>query len=247
MHAIQNIQVVFKRELRSYFESPVAYVFMVGFLILTGFLTFSVSQFYERGAADLGQFFSWHAWVYLLLVPASTMGLWAEERRSGTMELLFTMPVTMMQTIIAKFLAAWLFIVLGLVLTFPIVLTTAFLGNPDMGAVVCGYIGSALMAGAYVAIGMLMSSSTRSQVIGFVTALLTCLVMLLAGFPPVTNMFAKWAPSWVVDAVASIGFTTYFQSMQRGVIDVRDISYFLSIVVFSIVATHLVLNNRKSA
>lgn len=242
-----NVMTIFKREIRSYFESPVAYVFMVGFLMLTGFLTFSVSQFFERGAADLGQFFFWHSWVYLLLVPAATMSLWAEERRSGTIELLFTMPVTMTQTIVAKFLAAWLFIVLGLALTFPIVITTIHLGSPDMGVIVCGYLGSALMAAAYVAIGMLMSSLTRSQVIGFVLALLTCLVLLLAGFPPVTNMFSQWAPAWLVDVVASFGFTTYFESMQRGVIDIRDIGYYVSVVVFAIFATHVVLDNRKSA
>ena len=247
MQAARNISVIFKREIKSYFESPVAYVFMIVFLVLTGFLTFSVSRFYENKTADLQQFFFWHSWVYLLLVPAATMGLWAEERRSGTIELLFTMPVTMMQTIIAKFLAAWLFIVLGLVFTFPIVITTEFLGNPDMGVIFCGYFGSALMAGAYVSIGMLMSSTTRSQVIGFVLALLTCLALLLAGFPPVTSMFAKWAPTWVVDLIASFGFTTYFDSMQRGVIDIRDVGYYLSVMIFTVFATHLVLDNRKSA
>ncbi|MDA1044318.1 MAG: ABC transporter permease subunit [Verrucomicrobia bacterium] len=247
MQAVRNILVIFKREIKSYFESPVAYVFMIVFLVLTGFLTFSVSQFYENKTADLQQFFFWHAWVYLLLVPAATMSLWAEERRSGTIELLFTMPVTMMQTIVAKFLAAWLFIVLGLAFTFPIVITTEFLGNPDMGIIFCGYFGSALMAGAYVAIGMLMSSTTRSQVIGFVLALLTCLALLLAGFPPVTNMFSKWAPTWVVDLIAAFGFTTYFDSMQRGVIDIRDVGYYLSVMIFTIFATHLVLDSRKSA
>ncbi len=247
MSGFQNTSTIFKREIRSYFESPVAYVFMVGFLVLTGFLTFSVSQFYERGVADLQQFFFWHSWVYLLLVPAATMGLWAEERRSGTIELLFTMPITMTQTILGKFLAAWLFIVIGLLLTFPIVITTAALGDPDAGVVFCGYLGSALMAGAYVAIGMLMSSMTRSQVIGFVLALLTCLLFLLAGFPPVTNLFSSWAPGWLVDGVASLGFTTYYESMQRGVIDLRDIAYFASIIIFAGAATHLVLENRKSA
>ncbi|MBT3296344.1 MAG: ABC transporter permease subunit, partial [Verrucomicrobia bacterium] len=164
MDSIHNIGAIFRRELKAYFESPVAYVFTVVFLLLTGFLTFSVARFYERGVADLTPFFFWHPWVYLLLVPAATMSLWAEERRSGTVELLLTMPITMFEAIIGKFLAAWLFIAMGVILTFPVVITAAYLGNPDMGVILAAYLGSILLAGAYVSVGMLTSSMSRSQV-----------------------------------------------------------------------------------
>lgn len=247
MEGIQNSLAIFKRELKSYFESPVAYVFLVSFLLLTGFLTFSVARFYERQTADLEVFFTFHPWVYLLLVPAATMGLWAEERRTGTIELLLTMPVTLMQTVLGKFLAAWLFITLGIVLTCPIVLTTCYLGNPDLGVILCGYIGSILMAGAYVAVGMMTSAMTRSQVIAFVVSLLICLLLLLAGWPPVTNLFSQWAPAWLVEGVASFSFTSHFESIKRGVIDLRDLAYYASVMVFMIAGTHMVLENRSAA
>ena len=247
MDSLRNVWAVFKRNLKAYFESPVAYVFVVVFLLLSGFLTFSVSQFYEARAADLQPFFFWHPWIYLLLVPAATMGLWAEERRAGTIELLLTMPITMMQAILGKFLAAWVFIGIGVALTFPIVITTAYLGHPDMGVVVGGYLGSILLAGACVSVGMLTSSMTRSQVIGFVLSLLVCLLLVLAGWPPVTGIFVKWAPNWLVDAVAALSFMPHFESIQRGVIDLRDIAYYVSVMIFMIAATHVVLDNRKSA
>lgn len=247
MESIQNTGAVFKRELKSYFESPVAYVFLVGFLVLTGFLTFSVTRFYERQVADLQPFFFWHPWVYLLLVPAATMGLWAEERRTGTIELLLTMPVTLLQAIMGKFLAGWLFITIGLACTFPVVLTASYLGRPDMGVIFCGYVGSALMAGAYVSVGMLTSAMTRSQVIAFVVSLLLCLLLLLAGWPPVTSLFTQWAPSWLVEAIAAFSFTPHFESLQRGVIDARDLTYYLSVMVFMIAGTQIVLANRTAA
>jgi len=244
---MRNVWVVMKRELKSYFEAPVAYVFMVGFLVLTGFLTFFVTRFYERRIADLQPFFFWHPWVYLLLVPAAAMGLWAEERRTGTIELLLTMPITLAEAVLGKFLAAWLFIIIGIALTFPIVITTFYLGNPDAGVIISGYFGTILLAGAYVSVGMLTSAMTRSQVISFVMSLLLCLLLLLAGWPPVTDIFVRWAPNWLVNAVASISFMPHFESMQRGVIDVRDIVYYVSVIVFMFSATLLVLENRKSA
>ncbi|MBT7700595.1 MAG: ABC transporter permease [Verrucomicrobia bacterium] len=247
MDSIHNIGAIFRRELKAYFESPVAYVFTVVFLLLTGFLTFSVARFYERGVADLTPFFFWHPWVYLLLVPAATMSLWAEERRSGTVELLLTMPITMFEAIVGKFLAAWLFIAMGVILTFPVVITAAYLGNPDMGVILAAYLGSILLAGAYVSVGMLTSSMSRSQVIGFVLGLLGCLLLLLAGWEPITGFFVRWAPGWLVNAVASISFMPHYDAMQRGVIDLQDIAYYLSVMVLMIFATHLVLDNRKSA
>lgn len=242
-----NVLTILKRELRSYFESPVAYVFMVVFLLLTGFMTFSIAQMFERNEASLKMFFTWHPWVYLLLVPAATMGLWAEERRRGTIELLLTMPVTLMETILGKFLAAWTFILIGLFFTFPIVITVCYLGNPDMGAIFSGYLGSALMAGAYVSVGMLTSAMTRSQVIGFVLSLMICLVLILAGWPPITNFFVQWAPAWLVDSITTCSFIPHFESIQRGVIDIRDIVYYVSIIILMVYATNLVVDNRKSA
>jgi len=238
---------VFKREFTSYFEAPVAYVFMVVFLALTGFLTFSVSGFYERNMADLQPFFFWQPWVYLLLVPAATMGLWAEERRAGTIEVLLTMPVTVFEAVFGKFLAAWLFLTLSILLTFPIVLTTFYLGNPDPGTILSGYLGSILLAGAYVSVGMLASSLTRSQVISFVLALLICLLLLLAGWEPITGFFVRWAPNWLVAGVAAASFMPHFESMQRGVIDLGDIGYYASVIVFMTLATCVVVDNRKSA
>lgn len=248
MTSVTNTLTVFKRELKSYFESPVAYVFLVVFLALTGFLTFSVTQFYERRVADLQPFFFWHPWVYLLLVPAATMGLWAEERRTGSIELLLTMPVTMLQAVMGKFLAAWLFMAIAVALTFPLLITTYYLGSPDLGVVVCGYVGSVLLAGACVSVGMLTSSMTRSQVISFVLALVFCLFLLISGWPPVTNVFARWESlNWLVEAIAAFSFMPHFESMQRGVLDLRDIVYYASVMVFMIAGTHIVLDNRKSA
>jgi ABC-2 type transport system permease protein len=247
MNSARNVFTVFRREVRSYFESPVAYVFLVVFLALVGFLTFSATQFYERQAADLQPFFFWHPWVYLLLVPAATMGLWAEERRRGSIELLLTMPITLMQAILGKFLAAWTFMAIAVALTFPVVLTTVYLGNPDMGVVICGYAGSILLAGACVSIGMFTSSMTRSQVISFVLALVFCLVLMIAGWPPVTNFFVKWAPNWLVEGVAAFSLMPHFESMQRGVLDLRDILYYASVMVFMTAATQVLLDNRKSA
>jgi len=238
---------IFKRELKAYFESPVAYVFLIVFLILLGFLTFSVTQFYERNTADLQPFFFWFPWVFLLLVPAASMTLWAEERRAGTIELLLTMPITLTQAILGKFLAAWAFITIGIFLTFPVVLTTIYLGAPDMGVIFAGYLGTILLAGAYVSVGMLTSSMTKSTVISFVLGLIFCLIFILAGWTPVTSFFDKWAPNWLVNAVASISFMPHFESMQRGVIDLRDIVYYLSVIIFMIIACHIVLENRKAA
>ena len=248
MDNVRNTFAIFKRELKSYFESPVAYVFMVVFLILIGFLTFSVHHFYERRIADLQPFFFWHPWVFLLLMPTATMGLWAEERRSGTIELLLTMPITMTQAIVGKFLAAWLFIVMAIALTIPTMVgTVCYLGNPDIGVIICGYTGSILLAGACAAVGMLTSSITRNQVISFVLALSICLLLLLAGWEPVTGLLSSWAPAWLVNGIASLSFMPHFDAIQRGVLDLKDIAYYISVMIFMIFATHVVLGNRKSA
>jgi ABC-2 type transport system permease protein len=239
--------IMLRRELKSYFQSPIAYVFLVGFLLLVGFLTFMVGGFFEMGQADLRFFFFWHPWVYLLLVPAASMRLWAEERKSGTIELLLTLPVTLPQALAAKFLAAWLFLILALALTSPIVFTGLYLGHPDLGAIVAGYVGSALLAGAYLSVGLFASALTRNQVISFVVALLICLFLLLAGWPPVVSMFNRWAPDWLVRTVAAFGVMPYFESATRGVLDIRDIAYFLSVMVVLLLATHWTVENRKGS
>ena len=243
-----KVKTVFGREFKSYFDSPVAYVFLVAFLVLVGFLTFGVAMFYERRQADLTPFFFWHPWVYLLLVPAATMGLWAEERRNGTIELLLTLPVTLWEALIGKFLAAWAFIGIALALTFPIVCTAAWLGSPDFGAVFCGYLGSFLLAGAATAIGVFASSLSRSQVIGFVIALAVTFLMLIIGFDPVVNAVANWGvPSGIVNAVANCSLLQHFESMRRGVVDFADIGYYAGVIVFMLTAAQVVTDSRKAS
>ncbi len=243
-----KIKTVFGREFKSYFDSPVAYVFLVAFLVLVGFLTFGVAMFYERRQADLTPFFFWHPWVYLLLVPAATMGLWAEERRNGTIELLLTLPVTLWEALIGKFLAAWAFIGIALALTFPVVCTAAWLGSPDFGAVFCGYLGSFLLAGAATAIGVFASSLSRSQVIGFVIALALTFLLLIIGFDPVVNAVAGWGvPSSIVNGIASCSLLQHFESMRRGVVDFADIGYYVGVIVFMLAAAQVVTDSRKAS
>ena len=244
--SIRNIKAIIKRELSCYFTSPVAYVFMVIFLLLCGFFTFSVSHFYEIGQADLRAFFQWHPWIYLFLVPSVAMRLWSEEKRLGTIELLLTLPITTFQAVIGKFLSAWIFISICLFFTFPMVLTVLYLGNPDLGVIFCAYCGSLLMAGAYLSIGSFTSSITRNQVISFILSVVICLFLVLAGWPPVTYFFSGWAPSWVIDFLAGLSFMTHYESIQRGVLDIRDIVYFISVIVFMLSLTGVILQNYRS-
>ncbi|MFA5688818.1 MAG: ABC transporter permease [Kiritimatiellales bacterium] len=239
-----HVLAVLKREWKSYFDSPVAYVFIIIFLMLAGFFTFAVSRFFEAGQADLRGFFMWHPWLYMILVPAVAMRLWAEERRSGTIELLFTVSVTPWQAILGKFFAAWLFLILALALTFPVALTAAYLGSPDFGTIAAGYLGSALLAGAYLSAGMFTSALTRNQVISFILAVVIGMFLILAGYPPVTDLLARHAPVWVVDGVAAFSFMPHFETLQRGVIDVRDLLYFASVMIFMLFATQVVLKNK---
>src|SRR4029079_2045944 len=231
MNAWANIKTITKRELGAYFSSPLAYIFIVIFLLLCGFFTFMVGGFFERGEASLVRpFFDWHPWFYLFLVPAVGMRLWAEERRVGTLELLLTMPITAWQAIVGKFLASWLFLALALALTFPIVLTVNYLGSPDNGVIFCGYIGSFLLAGAYLAVGCVTSAMTRNQVISFIVSVVVCLFLILAGWPPITNLLMSWdAPAWLVNTVSGFSVIPHFDGFQRGVLDSRDIIFFGSI------------------
>lgn len=238
------VKTILAREWAAYFNSPIAYVFLVIFLVLTGFFTFAVAGFYENGQADLRPFFFWHPWLYLIFVPAVTMRLWSEEHKSGTVELLLTLSVRPGQAILAKFLAAWFFLGLGLLLTFPMVLTAFYLGQPDPGIILSGYLGSFLLAGAYIAVGQFASALTRNQVIGFVIGVFVGLFLLLAGFPPVTELLTRWAPAWLVDGVAGFSFMQHYDMLQRGLISFEDLVYFGSVIAFMLVATHAALTRR---
>src|SRR3954471_19906405 len=238
MNAWANIRTIAKREIGGYFASPVAYVFIVIFLLLTGFFTFMAGGFFERGEASLVSFFLWHPWLYLFLVPAVGMRLWSEERRMGTMELLLTFPITTWQAILGKFLASWIFLALALALTFPIWWTVNYLGNPDNGVIFAGYLGSFLMAGAYLAISCMTSAMTRNQVVSFIVSVVICLLLILAGWPPVTKLVDHLSEgSRLTETVAAFSVMTHFEGFQRGVIDSRDIIFFVAVMVFSLFAT----------
>jgi ABC-2 type transport system permease protein len=237
---------VMRRELSGYFATPVAYVFLIIFLVMTGVFAFYLGNFYERGYADLNPFFRFHPWLYLFLVPAISMRLWAEERRSGTIELLFTLPMTTLQAVLGKFLAAWLFLGLALLLTLPMWITVNYLGSPDNGVILAAYFGSWLMAGGFLAIGSCMSALTRNQVVAFILSIVVCFLFLLSGLPMVMNLFTGWAPQIVLDGIASLSFLKHFTDISKGVIDLRDLVYFLLVIGFWLLANVLILDMKKA-
>ena len=240
------IAALFRRELQSYFATPVAYVFIVIFLLLMGAFTFYLGGFYERVQADLGAFFNYHPWLYLFLVPAISMRLWAEERKTGSVELLMTLPITPWQAVLGKFLAAWAFTGIALLLTFPIWVTVNYLGDPDNGAILAAYVGSFLMAGGFLAIGSCLSATTRNQVIAFVITVVVCFGFLLSGFPLVLDLFSGWAPQVIVDGIASLSFLTHFASISKGVIDLRDLVYFGLVIATFLYANTIVLQWKQA-
>ncbi len=240
------VMAIMRRELRAYFVTPLAYVFIVIFLIGANVLTFYVGHFYARGLADLQPFFEFHPWLYLFLVPALSMRLWAEERKSGTLELLLTLPVSLTQAMLGKFLAAWAFIALALALTGPIWLTVNYLGHPDNGVILAGYLGSLLMAGAFLAIGCCLSTLTRSQVVAFVLTAAMCFVLLLAGDSTVLDMLTGIVPPWLLHAIAALSLLTHFESISRGVLDLRDTLYFVLSIVFWLTAGVMLLELGRS-
>ncbi|MCX7138718.1 MAG: ABC transporter permease [Proteobacteria bacterium] len=244
--ALASVLSITKRETVSYFSSPVAYVFLVIFLLLTGFFTFTVGNFFERGEASLVSFFTWHPWLYLFLVPAAGMRLWSEERRLGTLELLLTMPITTWQAIVGKFLASWIFLILALALTFPVWITVNWLGRPDNGVIFAGYVGSALLSGAYLAISCMTSAMTRNQVISFIVSVVLCLFLILAGFTPVTDLLVRWANPSVVQTIAAFSVMTHFEGFQRGVLDLRDIVFFVSLIGFALFTTGVVIRGHRA-
>jgi ABC-2 type transport system permease protein len=241
-----NLGVIIRRELASYFATPVAYVFIVIFLVMAGAFTFYLGNFYEREIADLQPFFQFHPWLYLFLVPAIGMRLWAEERKSGTVELLLTLPVTAGEAVFGKFVAAWLFVGLALALTFPIWITVNILGDPDNGVIVAGYLGSWLMAGGFLAISACLSAVTRNQVVAFIVSVVVCFAFLLSGLPMVLDVFRGWLPQSVVDAVADLSFLSHFNSISRGVVDVRDLVYFVLVIGFWLFANRILVEIKKA-
>jgi ABC-2 type transport system permease protein len=243
---MRNVGIIMRRELASYFATPLAYVFILIFLVLASLFTFYIGGFYERGQADMDSFFGFQPWLYLFLIPALSMRLWAEERKSGSIELLMTQPVLLWDAVLGKFLAAWAFTALALALTFPLWLTVNYLGKPDNGAILAAYFGSALLAGGFLAIGSCMSALTRNQVIAFILGVAACFAFLLAGFPMVLDVFRSWAPLALVDAIASLSFLTHFESIAKGVIDVRDLLYFAMLIGFFLLATTIALELRKA-
>lgn len=243
---MSGVLAVFKRELKSYFATPIAYVFIVIFLIASGLCTFYFLGFYESGQADLSAFFYMHPWLYLFLVPALSMRLWAEERKSGSIELLMTLPLEMWQVVTGKFLAAWVFTGIALALTFPIWITVRYLGDPDNGVIFAAYLGSFLMAGSFLAVGACISAATKNQVIAFILSFITCFMLLAVGVQLVQQVMSAWAPQWLVDGLASLSFQTHFDFISKGVIDLRDIVYFALLIGVCLYANAIVLQLKKA-
>lgn len=242
-----NVWTICRRELSGYFGTPIAYVFLAIFVFLSGIFAFYIGDFFGGGQADLQAFFQFHPWLYLFLIPALAMRLWAEERRAGTIELLFTLPVTMVEAVMGKFLAAWIFTAIALSLTFPLWITVNYLGDPDNGVILAGYLGSLLMAGAFLAIGSCISALTRNQVIAFVVSGVVCLGFVLSGFPLVLELVDALAPAIVVDAVRSFSFLTHFQAISKGVLQAGDVVYFVSLIVFWLFVNAVAIEWRKAA
>ena len=238
---------VFRRELKSYFNTPLAYIFIVIFLFLTGIFTFYLGSFFNRGQAALTPFFNFHPWLYLFLVPALAMRLWAEERKSGAIELLLTLPVSLWSTVLGKFLAAWVFVTIALSLPFPMWITVNYLGQPDHGVIIASYLGSVLMAGGYLAIGSCVSAATKNQVIALVISVVVCFLFTVSGAPIVLDFFAAWAPQLLLDAIASFSFLTHFNAIQNGVIDLRDLIYFVSLILLWLFANLLIVDLKKAS
>jgi len=244
---MRTLRVIFCREFGSYFATPLAAVFLVIFLFLCGIFTFNFGGLFERGQADMRPFFQYHPWLFLFLVPAIAMRTWAEERRLGTIELLMTLPVRLRDLVLGKFLAAWAFCGLALALTFPVWLTVTYLGEPDHGVIAASYLGSFLMAGSFLAIGSCLSALTKNQVIAFILCVIVCFVMLLIGYPVFLGYLTGWAPEFLVDAVASWSFLTHFDALSRGVVDLRDVLFFGSVIAVFLFVNALVLDWKKAA
>ncbi|MEC8950894.1 MAG: ABC transporter permease subunit [Pseudomonadota bacterium] len=241
-----NLGIIFRRELLSYFATPLAYVFIVIFLITNGIFTFELGGFYVRGQADLLPFFSFHPWLYLFMVPAIAMTLWADERKTGSIELLLTLPIRLSEAVIGKFLAAWVLTGIALLLTFPIWITVNYLGNPDNGVIVAAYMGSWFMAGGFLAIGSCLSACTKNPVIAFILTVAICFLFVIMGSPILLNAFPQWVPQVLVDAFSAMGFLTHFDSIARGVLDIRDFLFFTVFIAAWLLASAIVIEMKKA-
>ncbi len=244
---MSQIRIIARRELTAYFTTPLAFVFIAIFVALTGAFTFYIGHFFDRNQASLDTFFQYLPWLYLMLVPAVAMRLWAEERKSGTIEQLLTLPITTTDAVLGKFLAAWLFCGIALAMTFPLWLTVNVLGSPDNGVILIGYVGAFLMAGAFLSIGICMSALTRNQIIAFIAGAVVCFLFTLSGLDLVLNFFRPWAPLALIDVIASMSFLTRFEALSRGVIELRDLVFFLSLMAFWLFATVMAVDARKAA
>jgi ABC-2 type transport system permease protein len=244
---MRSIGIIFRRELASYFATPLAYIFIVIFLAMAGILAFFVGNFFERNQADLQPFFTFHPWLYLVLIPALSMRLWAEERKSGTVELFLTLPISMVEAVLGKFLAAWAFAGIALALTFPFWITVNYLGSPDNGVILASYLGSFLMAGAFLAVGACLSALTKNQVIAFILTAAICFLFTASGSPIVLGLLQSWAPPAVLDTVASFSFLSHFSAIMRGVIDLRDAVFFLTVIGTFLIANAVIVDLKKAA
>ncbi len=244
---MKQLWPIFKREFAAYFATPLAYVFIVIFLFATSWLTFKYGRFFDSGVADLSTFFQYHPWLYLFLIPAVAMRLWAEERQSGTIELLLTLPVPLWVTVLGKFLAAWAFAGVALLLTFPIWITVNWLGGPDNGVILAGYIGSFLMAGAYLSIGAFFSATTKNQVIAFVVTVVVCFLFTIPGYQPAIDYLRDWLPGSLLDSAQTFSFLKHFASIVAGVIDLRDVIFFFSLIALFLTANIVVIDLKKTS
>ena len=231
---LEKTYIIFDRELKGYFRTPLASIFLLVFLALSSGMTFFLGRFFERDQADLTAFFAWHPWLFLILMPAIGMRLWAEERRSGTIELLITLPVTNMQLVIGKFLASWIFTLIALILTMPIWVTVNYLGDPDNNVILISYIGSWLMAGAFLALTSCLSALTKNQVIAFIISSISGFVLIMAGFNLVLSSVRSWTPTWVTETIGSMSFLSHFSRIQMGVFDLRTLVFFVSMIILCI-------------
>ena len=243
---MKNFGIIFKRELSSYFATPLAYIFVVIFLIINGIFTFDLGGFYLRGQADLLPFFSFHPWLYLFMVPAIAMSLWADERKTGTIELLLTLPIKLSEAVFGKFFAAWVLTGIALLLTFPIWMTVNYLGDPDNGVIAAAYLGSWFMAGGFLAIGSCMSACTKNSVIAFILTVSICFLFVIMGSPILLNSFPDWIPQFLIDAISALGFLSHFDSISKGVLDIRDILYFTIFIASWLLASAIVIEIKKA-
>ena len=246
MNPLTIIHIITRRELGVYMGSAVAYVFLIAYLLLAGILTFTLGGFFERNDASLGIFFNWMPWLLIFLVPSMGMRLWSEERRLGTIEFLLTLPITPAQAVLGKFIASWMFLMLAIALSFPMVITVNILGSPDNGAILAGYVGCFLLAGTYLSIVCLTSALTKNQVIAFILSVLVCLLLNLIGFSPVTDLMARWLEPQSIEGIANFSVLSHFDGFQRGILDSRDLIYFVSVMVFSLYLNHIAVENARS-